>query len=112
MKIPDRIRLEHIREAILEIESYVEGVDKEKFIQNSLIHSATIRQFEIIGEAVRVISDELQQQHSGVPWRLWANFRNVLIHQYFGVDYSEVYQTVRNDLPNLKLQVEEMLNKQ
>ena len=110
MKIPDRIRIEHIHEAILEIESYVEGIGKEEFIQHSLIRSATVRQLEIIGEAARAISEELQKQYPEIPWRLWADFRNVLIHQYFGVDYAEVYQTVQNDMPNLKSQIEKILN--
>ncbi len=112
MKIPDRIRIEHISEAILEIETYVEGIDKEEFIQNSLIRSATVRQFEIIGEAAKAISEELQEQYSEIPWRLWANFRNVLIHQYFGVDYLEVYQTIQNDMLHLKSQIEKILSSQ
>jgi uncharacterized protein with HEPN domain len=62
MKTPDRIRLEHISEAISEIETYLEGVDHREFIQNSLIRSATVRQFEIIGEAAKAISEKLQDQ--------------------------------------------------
>lgn len=112
MKIPDRIRIEHISEAISEIESYVKGIGKEEFIQNSLIRSATVRQFEIIGEAAKAISEELQEQYSEIPWRLWADFRNVLIHQYFGVDYAEVYKTIQNDMPNLKSQIEKILSSQ
>lgn len=46
--------------------------------------------FEIIGEATKVVSEELQLQHSEIPWRLWADFRNVLIHQYFGIDYCDL----------------------
>lgn len=110
MKIPDKIRLEHIQEAISEIESYVVGISEKDFIQNSLIRSATIRQFEIIGEAIRYISEELQEQHVEITWRLWADFRNVLIHQYFGVDYSEVYKTIQYDMPTLKSQIERILN--
>lgn len=112
MKIPDRIRIEHMSEAISEIEFYVEGIDKEEFIQNSLIRSATVKQFEIIGEAAKAISEELQEQYSEIPWRLWADFRNVLSHQYFGVDYAEVYKTMQNDMPNLKSQIEKILSSQ
>jgi uncharacterized protein with HEPN domain len=112
MKTPDRIRIEHIDEAIAEIESYVKGIDKEEFVQNSLIRSATVRQLEIIGEAAKAISVELQEQYSDIPWRLWADFRNVLIHQYFGVDYAEVYKTIQNDIPHLKSQIEKILSSQ
>jgi uncharacterized protein with HEPN domain len=110
MKIPDRIRIEHISEAISEIESYVKGISEDDFVRNSLIRSATVRQFEVIGEAVKAISEELQGQYSEIPWRVWADFRNVLIHQYFGVDYAEVYKTIQNDMPNFKSQIEEILS--
>ena len=110
MKIPDRVRIEHIKEAILEIESFNEGLHEEDFIGNSLIHSATVRQMEIIGEAAKAVSPELKEQYPDIPWRLWADFRNVLIHQYFGVDYAEVYKTMKSDLPVLKMQIEEILN--
>jgi uncharacterized protein with HEPN domain len=112
MKIPDRIRVEHISEAISEIESFVEGIEKEEFIHNSLIRSATVRQLEIIGEAAKAISEELKKEYPEIPWLLWADFRNVLIHQYFGVDYAEVYQTIQNDLPDLKSQIEVILGNQ
>ncbi len=112
MKIPDRIRIEHMREAISEIDSYIKGIGKEEFTQNSLIRSATVRQLEIIGEAAKAVSEELQKQYPEIPWRLWANFRNVLIHQYFGVDYSEVYKTIQNDLLDLKAQIAEILSDQ
>ncbi|MCB9079099.1 MAG: DUF86 domain-containing protein [Anaerolineaceae bacterium] len=110
MKIPDRVRIEHINEAILEIESYTLGISEQDFIWNSLIRSATVRQLEIIGEAAKAVSLELSERHPEIPWRLWADFRNVLIHQYFGVDYAEVYKTVKTDLPTLKIQIENILN--
>ncbi|RLC17867.1 MAG: hypothetical protein DRI57_09210 [Deltaproteobacteria bacterium] len=110
MRIPDRIRVEHIDEAISEIESYIAGVTEEEFRESSLIRSATIRQFEIIGEAANAVSEEFENQHPEIPWRLWANFRNVLIHQYFGVDYAEVYKTVQNDMPELKSHIRNILS--
>lgn len=110
MKVRDRIRIEHISEAISEIVSYNEGISEKEFTENSLIRSATIRQLEVIGEAAKAVSEETKQQYCDVPWRLWADMRNVLIHQYFGVDYKEVYKTVQQDIPNLKVQVIKILN--
>jgi uncharacterized protein with HEPN domain len=80
MTAPDKVSIEHIHEAISEIESYVKGINKEDFLRNSLIRSATVRQFEVIGEAVKALSEELKGQCQGVHWRLWADFRNILIH--------------------------------
>jgi uncharacterized protein with HEPN domain len=109
MKIQDKVRLEHIEEAICEIESFVKGINQAEFKRNSLVRSATIRQFEIIGEAANSVSEELQATFPEVSWRLWADFRNVLIHQYFGVDYVEVYKTVHQDVPVLKEQIRSIL---
>ncbi len=109
MKNLDKARIEHIKEAISEIEDYMKDIDEEGFIENSLVRSATVRQLEVIGEAAGALSIEFQIINSKVPWRLWADFRNVLIHQYFGVDYTEVFNTVKNDLPELKLRIEEIV---
>jgi uncharacterized protein with HEPN domain len=103
MKENDSIRLKHILEAILEIESFSSGINLQQFQENRLIRNASIRSFEIIGEAINSLSNELKMNHSSFPWQDWKDFRNVLIHQYFGVDYQMVYDTILIDLPNLRL---------
>ena len=109
MKISDRIRLEHIREALLEVESYVKGVSEADFLKSSLIRNATVRQLEIIGEAAKTVSEDVQQRNPKIPWRVLGDLRNVLIHQYFGVDFIEVYKMVREDVPELKRAMESIL---
>ena len=106
----DKIRLQHILDAMEDIESFVTTINREEFLRNRLVHSAVVRQFEIIGEAAGSLSEETQKQYSKVPWRIMKNFRNVLIHQYFGVDYNEVYTVIESELPSLKSNVQWILS--
>lgn len=78
----DRQRLLDILEAIEQIEKY-SARGKEAFEQDELIQNWIIRQFELIGEACRALSDEVRKQHTSIPWKDWIGLRNVLIHHYF-----------------------------
>ena len=86
----DQIRLQHIIEAIQEIESFTVGITATEFIKNRLIRNATVRSFEIIGEAVAALSNDIKSISSNFSWQDWKDFRNILIHQYFGIDYQMV----------------------
>lgn len=83
------------------IEQYT-AYGKSKFLMDSKTHDAVIRNFEIIGEAVKRLSDNTRQLAPHIPWRQFAGFRDILIHQYDGVDLSEVWMTIENDLSELK----------
>lgn len=97
----DRVFLEDIIERIERIESYTLG-GREVFLSSVLIQDAVIRNFEVIGEAVKQLSLELRQNYSEVPWRRIAGFRDVLIHNYLGIDLDEVWNVVELNLPELK----------
>ena len=68
-----------------------------------------IRNFEVIGEATKQLSMELRQQYPEIPWRRIAGFRDVLIHDYMGIDLDEVWDVVERNLPDLKGKVEVIL---
>lgn len=93
----DKVLLIHIVESIEQIKTYVPG--KDDFYGSRLIQDAVIRNLEIIGEAVKNISNELRLQHKDIPWREMAGLRDVLIHNYFGVDLRTVWNVVHKELP-------------
>lgn len=89
-ELGDKIRLKHILDAIVEIETYLSGVEFSVFIKNSMIKFACIKQMEIIGEACNHIPDELKSKFTGIEWAQIAGMRNVFVHEYFGIDSNLV----------------------
>ena len=106
----ESVYLKHILDAIKKIQSYTSGGSKE-FFQNTLVQDAVIRNLEIIGEAVRNLSVEFRGKNPEVPWRSITALRNVLIHEYFGVELEIVWRVVQRRLPRLKRYVEMLLAK-
>jgi uncharacterized protein with HEPN domain len=108
-RLGDKVRLQHIMDAINEIELYLEGVSYEQFLGNSEKRFATIKQIEIIGEACNALTDELKSAYPLVPWKPIIGFRNISIHEYFGVNMQLVWEIAKNDLPNLKEKMQAIL---
>jgi uncharacterized protein with HEPN domain len=81
------------------------SVGRDVFITTSHWQDAVVRQLEIIGEATKRISDELRSKHTDIPWRRIAGMRDVLIHDYLGVDLSAVWQVTQHDLPQRKQKI-------
>ena len=107
----DTIYLLHISDALSKIEQYVQGVDEKKFLKTSLIHDAVIRQLEIVGEAVKNLSTEIRDADSSIPWKDIAGMRDKLIHHYFGVDIQAVWTTATEDVPQLREEIQAILDK-
>jgi len=101
--------IEDILTCIEKIERYTSNVSFEEFCGNDMAVDAVIRNFEIIGEAVKKIPEEIRTKYADVEWKEAAGFRDVLIHDYFGIDLEAVWDTVRNNIPSFKKQVVKVL---
>ncbi len=104
----DDLYLEHVLQAIGLIERFTAG-GREVFFTDVMVQSAVIRQLEIVGEAVRRLSDDLRTRETTVPWRDIAGTRDKLIHGYFSVKLDVVWNVVVQDLPTLAQQVRRIL---
>lgn len=104
-KLGDLTRLLHVADAIEEIKLYTQDTDFEKFADASMMKNACIRQLEIIGEAFSRISEEIKEKHDDIEWRQIVGLRNILIHQYFGVDDKILWDIISLDLVDLEEQV-------
>lgn len=96
------------KEAILRINVYVENLNYEEFLNDIKTQDAVVRNLEIIGEAIKNISEELKEKYPRVPWKDLAGVRDKLIHHYFGVNLDIVWNIVKEELPGIILQLEEI----
>lgn len=94
--------LGHIRDAIDKIENYISDVDFKAFASNNMMIDAVVRELAIIGEATNNLSDDFRKNHPEIPFRDIIDMRNILIHDYAGVNVTIVWDTYRKNLPELK----------
>lgn len=97
-KSDDDLLINDIRESCINIFTYTNGMDYESFINSKITIDAVVRNFEIIGEASKMVSDELKAQYPLIEFKLMTDFRNLLIHEYFGVDYKKVWDIIGDEL--------------
>ncbi|MCX5643743.1 MAG: DUF86 domain-containing protein [Phycisphaerae bacterium] len=105
----DKLYLIHIGECIDRIEAYTQGMAKEAFLASSLVQDAVIRNLQTMAESTQRLSARAKEGQPGIDWYKIAGFRNILVHDYLGVDLAKVWNIVQNDLPVLKSAVSEML---
>ena len=103
-----RVYLAHILECILKIERFTQ-VGRAVFLKDELVQDAVLRNFEVIGEAAKRLDDTYRADHPQIPWRAIAGLRDVLIHQYEGVNLQQVWNIVEKDLPGLKNSIKGLL---
>lgn len=108
-KRTDKEFLSDILEAIRRVKVYTEGMTYESFLQDTRTQDAVVRNLEIMGEAVKGLSEEIRRRHSGVPWRNMAGVRDRLIHRYFGVSLDVVWEIITLELDAVADQVEQIL---
>ena len=100
----DSVHLKHIRDSIAKVETYT-AAGQTAFFRDTMVQDAVIRHLEVIGEAVRDLSPEFKHQHPELPWSSMSALRNVLVHEYLGVDRKAtevVWRIVQRQIPALK----------
>lgn len=102
--------IEDIKESCEAIFEYVKDMDIEEFKNDRKTYSAVIREFEIIGEAVKHLPSEIKEHYNEIEWRDIVDFRNILVHEYFGVDYEIVWNTIKYDLAPLYKVIKKIAN--
>ena len=108
----ERLFLEDIVSAADAITEFIESQTCESFEANRMLRSAVVHQLTIIGEASARLSPELRERHPNIPWSDIKGFRNIVVHNYFGIDWSEVWRAATRDVPVLRDQIAEILRKE
>jgi uncharacterized protein with HEPN domain len=104
-------RLGHIYDCIEKIEFLVGKLHCQENFESSWVEQdAIIRNLEVIGEASKNISDDLKQKYPDILWKEMRGMRNFVTHQYFGVELSDIWSTIINDIPLLKTQIQEIID--
>ncbi|HUT66785.1 MAG TPA: DUF86 domain-containing protein [Spirochaetota bacterium] len=101
----DELYLHDILESVSAMEEYTKNITFAQFINDRKTFSATIREFEIIGEAVGKLSEAVKAKYPTPLYQDVKDFRNKLIHEYFGIDNEIVWNTIKEDIPNLRQEI-------
>ena len=104
-----RLYLDDILLALEKIENYTKSMTEGEFIKDEKTIDAVIRNFTVLGEAVKNISSSVRTKYPDIPWRSIAGMRDKLIHEYFGIRYDVVWKTIRTRIPSIKDKIKEIL---
>ncbi|MDI6839498.1 MAG: DUF86 domain-containing protein [bacterium] len=103
--------IKDIKECTDKILMYVGNKSFENFSKDQLLIDAIVRNLEIIGEAVKHVPNKLKQENPHIEWHKIAGLRDILIHEYFGIDYEVLWDIVQNKIPNLNVEIKKLLEK-
>jgi len=102
--------IEHILQNIKKAESFSKGLERNELEENELKQYALVRAIEVIGEAAKNIPAEFKSKYPLIPWKNIIGTRDIMIHRYFGADLDVLWSIIKQDLPKLKEQMENILN--
>ncbi len=102
--------LKDILDAMKKTQHFIDGLSYEEFSQDDKTVFAVIRALEIIGEATKNMPDDIRKENPGVPWKEMAGMRDILIHDYFGVDMETVWLTITEKIPKVKPLLQKILD--
>ena len=93
-----RVYIEDILDSITKIEQYTKSVNEQEFLTNTQLQDAVLRRLEIMGEAVKNIPQSFRDKYPHIPWKKIAGLRDVLIHEYFGVNMRRAWKVAKQDI--------------
>lgn len=108
-KRSDELYLNDMLDSIQAIEEFIKDMEYDKFLDDRKTRSATIRELEVIGEASNHISFEIKSNYPDIDWRTIKDFRNILTHEYFGIDDKILWQIITTKLTPLKNRLQQIL---
>jgi len=104
-------RLEHIVKAISDIETFIMGNTKDSYLGNDVLINATLFQFAIIGKAIMYVDNAILSKYN-YPWHKVRGFKNFIVHEYHAIEFRIVWESIKNDLPELKKIIQTILKKE
>lgn len=102
MKKDPEIFIQHILDCIELIEDYTRDVTREDFVKSSQLQDSVIRRIEVIGEAVKNIPQEIKNRYPDIPWKRVAGMRDILIHEYWGIDINLIWEVATKEVFEIK----------
>lgn len=105
----DSVYIEHMLDSILRIDEYVES--KEQFYHSHLVQDAVIRNLQVMAESSQRLSNDITNNYQGIRWKDISGFRNILVHNYLGVDLDMIWSVVEQELPKLEKVLTEISSK-
>ncbi len=108
----DKLYLQDILEAGQDAENFLAGMSKEALLHDKVYRSAVVQRLTVIGEAAARLSKELRARHPEIDWRDIVGFRNVVVHEYFDIDWEIIWYTAIRDAPLLRHQVAQILREE
>ncbi len=103
-----KLYIDDILDSIRAIEEFTNDITYEEFLDDRKTYSATLREYIVIGEAISKVSEILEKNYPDYPWRMIKDFRNFIVHEYFGIDPRIVWDLTKLELAELKSKIEQL----
>ena len=104
--------LEDMLTSMVRIEEYLEEMEFAKFKMTYMVVDAIIRNFEIIGEASNNVPSEIKEKHPEIPWKKMYGLRNLIAHEYFGIDYEMIWEIAKKNLPQNSIDLRKIIDRE